>query len=72
MMAKGTMDVYPGDTSYVTLSSFGKADVHLPKYQQVLEVVDGPVGIVHIEDERFLYASGAHGKKSDSSVHSVH
>lgn len=35
MTAKGIMDIYPGRSFHITVTNFGKIDVHLPKHQNV-------------------------------------
>lgn len=72
MTAKGTMNVYPGRSSYITIAKFPKVDIHLPKHQKVFGVADAPVEIAHIENECFVYSAGAHSNNSDSSVNDVH
>lgn len=49
------MDVYSRRLFYNIIASFGIADIHLPKYQNVGEVANGPEEISHIKEEPFLY-----------------
>lgn len=52
--ARGIMGVYPRRLIYITISNFGKVDVHLQKHQTVGEVTNAPVRMGHIDKERFL------------------
>lgn len=42
----------PGDLFYLTVASFGEADVNLPKRQKVGEVASAAQELLHIKDER--------------------
>lgn len=53
MKAKGVMDVYRRHPFYIKVASFGKVDVHLPKYQKVGEIADTPVEAAQIREELF-------------------
>lgn len=52
MNSKKTMDVCLGSSFYVTVANFGKVEVHLLKHQNVGEVTNASVELLHIKDER--------------------
>lgn len=51
--AKSIMDAYPGSPFYITITDFGRFDVHFPKHQQFGEAANAPVMMVHIKDTRY-------------------
>lgn len=58
MIGNGVIYVYPSHSFYVTIANFVKNDVNLPRHQNVDEVVNKPLGVVHIKEERYLYPPG--------------
>lgn len=58
--AKEILDVYPGRSFYIKVANFGKDDLHISKDQNVDEVTDVPVKIVHVKYKCSLYLSCAH------------
>lgn len=71
MTAKQIMDVYQGSLFYITIVSFSKVDVHLPKHQMGGEVANVPVEMVYIKDERYSYLPDTHANNSERSVSAV-
>lgn len=66
MTAEGIMDVHPGRPVYITIASFCKLEVQLPKHQKVGEVLDARVEIVHNSEEYFSYPCDAQMNNSGS------
>lgn len=59
MVAKGIMNVYLERIIYSTIASSSKVNVYLPKHQYVCDITDDPVSVVHRNEKRYLYSSGA-------------
>lgn len=65
------MDAYPGRPFYITVASLRKVDTHLAKHENLGEITNVQLKIVHVKDERYSYASGEHASSNDSSVNGI-
>lgn len=72
MSFKVIMVIYPGYKFFITIAESGKTDVQWPKHRKIGEISNEPVKIIHNEDERFSYCSGAHADNNDSYLRTVY
>lgn len=72
MTVEGIMDAYQGHRFQITIANLSRVDIPLLQSQDVGEVANVPVQIVHIKDERQSYHHDVHSKNGDSIANDIH